>query len=88
MLDFHNNQLSGTLPSSIGNLVGLTFLLLNENAISGSLPPSIGDMSSLQGLELSESAIWVSPTNYFKIDESANSEYMGKYGRWSLPCQF
>ncbi|XP_051133472.1 putative receptor-like protein kinase At3g47110 [Andrographis paniculata] len=45
-------RIQGTLPSDIGNLVGLTFLSLYGNRLEGSIPTSIGELSKLQMLNL------------------------------------
>ena len=42
----------GSLPASIGNLTGLTTLVLNQNLISGSLPDSLGSLTQLIDLEM------------------------------------
>merc|ERR1712113_718268 len=47
-LDFNN--LTGTLPASLGRLRRLQDLDLEHNHVSGSLPSSIGDLSSLMQL--------------------------------------
>ncbi|GJT52059.1 receptor kinase-like protein Xa21 [Tanacetum coccineum] len=47
-LDLGLNQLYGNLPSSIGNLVGLTYLLLDNNLFTGKIPSAIGKLQKLQ----------------------------------------
>ncbi|KAK1315219.1 putative LRR receptor-like serine/threonine-protein kinase [Acorus calamus] len=47
-----SNFLSGPIPSTIGNLTNLNFLLLTNNQISGSIPPEIGNLQNLYGLLL------------------------------------
>nr|GEV80486.1 leucine-rich repeat protein [Tanacetum cinerariifolium] len=47
------NQLFGSLPSSIGNLVGLTALYLRHNRFKGKIPTTIGKLQKLQHLDLS-----------------------------------
>src|SRR5664279_6185300 len=42
-----NNQISGTMPSTIGNLTNLTQVYLQDNQIGGSLPGSLGSLSAL-----------------------------------------
>ncbi|GJY86899.1 leucine-rich repeat protein, partial [Tanacetum coccineum] len=52
-LHLDHNQLSGSLPSNIGSLVGLTDLYLTSNRFKGEIPTSIGKLKKLQGLSLS-----------------------------------
>ncbi|KAJ7950811.1 Receptor protein kinase-like protein [Quillaja saponaria] len=46
------NNLSGSIPSSIGNLTMLTQLYLHTNNLSGSIPSSIGTLTMLSQLDL------------------------------------
>ena len=48
-----NNQLSGPIPSSIGEMTELVFLYLYENNLSGEIPSGIGNLSNLKYLGLS-----------------------------------
>ncbi len=41
------NQLSGTIPSSLGNLTHLYQLALSQNQLSGSIPASLGNLTNL-----------------------------------------
>jgi Leucine-rich repeat (LRR) protein len=47
------NQLTGDIPPSLGNLSSLIHLVLNNNKLSGEIPSSLGDLSSLKWLYLS-----------------------------------
>ncbi|GJZ11526.1 leucine-rich repeat protein [Tanacetum coccineum] len=47
------NQLFGSLPSSIGSLVGLSTLRLPSNRFKGKIPSTIGKLHKLQRLSLS-----------------------------------
>mgnify|MGYP001117504190 CR=1 FL=1 len=53
-LDEHSglfdNQLSGTIPSSIGNLRSVVYLYLNDNQLSGTIPSSISGLSRVINL--------------------------------------
>ncbi len=51
-LFLHNNQLSGSIPSSLGNLTNLQYLYLYQNQLSGSIPSSLGNLTNLQYLYL------------------------------------
>lgn len=58
-IDLHNNNLSGVLPTGLGNLKHLKRLRISNSTpnatakITGVLPPEIGEMESLQVLNLS-----------------------------------
>jgi Leucine-rich repeat (LRR) protein len=47
-----NNQLTGSIPSSIGSLSNLADLYLYSNQLTGSIPSSIGSLSNLADLYL------------------------------------
>nr|XP_043633261.1 receptor kinase-like protein Xa21 [Erigeron canadensis] len=53
-LNLPGNQLYGSLPSSIGNLVGLTYLGINTNQFIGKIPLTIGMLQKLQRAYLYE----------------------------------
>lgn len=52
-LNLSNNNLSGSLPTSIGNFSGLKILLLSENRFTGQIPSEIGKLSSILKMDLS-----------------------------------
>ena len=49
-------EITGTIPSSIGQIRSLQYLGFNNNLMSGSIPTSIGLISSLIGLYLTNNA--------------------------------
>ena len=51
-LDLNDNQLSGTIPTQLGNLANLEELLLTRNQLTGTIPAELGNLASLQGLYL------------------------------------
>ncbi|PWA35628.1 leucine-rich repeat protein [Artemisia annua] len=51
-LALDDNQLFGSLPSSIGSLVGLTSLYLGPNLFKGKIPSTIGKLKKIQYLGL------------------------------------
>ncbi len=52
ILSLHLNNLSGSLPSSIGNLAALQTIYLDHNALTGEIPSSIGRLTNLKILFL------------------------------------
>lgn len=47
-----NNNLSGELPSELGNLPMLKHLVLNQNQLTGTIPSEIGNLTQMQQLSL------------------------------------
>ncbi|KAL0415411.1 UNVERIFIED_CONTAM: putative LRR receptor-like serine/threonine-protein kinase [Sesamum latifolium] len=52
-LSMGTNLIHGTIPSGIGNLIGLDYLNLESNLFSGPIPSSIGGLTKLQEIYLS-----------------------------------
>jgi hypothetical protein len=53
MESFYLNNLTGLIPSSIGNLYSLYGLFLENNHLSGNVPPEVGNLSKVYYLHLS-----------------------------------
>ena len=51
------NQLTGSIPESIGNLINLGYLYLYNNQLTGSLPESMGNLINLKQLRLSNNRL-------------------------------
>lgn len=51
------NQMSGVIPSELGDLNHLQYLHLDENNLSGSIPAQLGGLSQLMGLYLSNNQL-------------------------------
>ena len=56
-LDLGWNQLTGPIPSEIGNLTNLIVLNLSYNQLTGSIPPEIGNLTNLTKLVLFENQL-------------------------------
>jgi len=52
-LDMSDNQLTGSIPSSLGNLKNVNYLKLNNNSLSGVLPDSLESIDGLALVDLS-----------------------------------
>lgn len=46
------NNLTGAIPSELGDLANLLFLELHQNQLSGELPEELGDLESLSSMRL------------------------------------
>jgi len=51
-INLNTNNLTGSIPTEIGNLTNLFVLKLNDNSLGGTIPASIGNLSNLASLEL------------------------------------
>ncbi|MEP7319114.1 MAG: T9SS type A sorting domain-containing protein [Panacibacter sp.] len=52
-----SNNLNGTIPSSIGNIVKLGSLAINNNNLNGAIPSSIGNLINLTNLNISSNQL-------------------------------
>ncbi|KAK4477318.1 hypothetical protein RD792_016535 [Penstemon davidsonii] len=53
-LDLGYNELNGILPSSLGHLKNLRYVVFSNNSFTGSIPETIGNLTSLEQLYLSD----------------------------------
>ena len=51
-LYLNDNQLTGSIPSSLGSLTNLEYLYLPNNQLTGSIPSSLGSLTKLTELDL------------------------------------
>ena len=54
---FYNNNLSGSIPAQVGDLMSLTSLDLNLNELSGPIPARVWDLRGLTRLHLGNNAL-------------------------------
>ena len=52
-LDLYKNNISGTIPSTLGKLKSLVFLRLNGNRLTGPIPRELAGVSSLKVVDVS-----------------------------------
>ncbi|XP_076911928.1 receptor-like protein Cf-9 [Bidens hawaiensis] len=57
VLDLSETNISGEIPTSIGNLKSLTYLDLSYTSLSGEIPTSIGNLTSLIYLRLADTSL-------------------------------
>ena len=74
-LDSWNNQLTGSIPSEIGNLTNLTGLDLGGNELTGSIPPELGNLTNLTWLDLSNNRLTEIPESICDLDIKWDLDY-------------
>ncbi len=87
-INLYTNNLTGTLPSSLGYLTHLTSISLHINAIGGEIPTSIGNLKNLTNLDLGENSFTgtipdslASLTKLTQLDLSSN-QLTGSIPAW------
>lgn len=71
-IDLNDNNLSGTIPAAIGNLIEVTNINLSLNQLSGTIPDEFSNLSTLQILDLSRNNLIGSIPNSFAALSTAN----------------
>jgi len=78
-ISLSENQLTGSIPPEIGNLINLSGLYLYNNQLTGSIPPEIGNLTNILYLYLENNQLTgsippelVSLTNLRNLNLSSN----------------
>ncbi|CAI8607126.1 unnamed protein product [Vicia faba] len=50
-MEISNNEINGSIPSSLGNCTNITGLMLSTNKLSGRVPPELGRLVNLRTLD-------------------------------------
>ncbi|MCE5209169.1 MAG: hypothetical protein LLG42_12775 [Chloroflexi bacterium] len=66
-LNLSSNNLSGSIPTELGNLTYLATLYLNNNPLSGSLPVELTSLVNLQDINFSETDLCMPTNETFQI---------------------
>ena len=56
-LDLGNNNLTGNIPTELGNLTALTSLDLDDNNLTGNIPTELGNLTDLTSLDLNDNSL-------------------------------
>lgn len=68
VLNLSSCSITGSIPSSLGNLTRLKSLILSDNSLTGRMPSSLGQLSSLSVLNLSRNSLTGSiPSSYMSL---------------------
>nr|XP_019705444.1 receptor-like protein EIX1 [Elaeis guineensis] len=92
-VNLHDNNLSGPLPSQIGEIKSLGSLNLGANSLNGSIPTSLGKLSSLSELNLTSNSLagalteahFANLTSLLSLDLSHNSLTVNVSQDWLPP---
>ncbi|KAM2565264.1 hypothetical protein TB1_007914 [Malus domestica] len=72
-LDVGQNNLSGTIPTSLGGLCSLEILKLNDNNFGGEIPDALQNCSNLRSIDLGDNKLsgniplWIGGSNVSKL---------------------
>ncbi len=88
-IDLQSNQLSGSIPSSIGRLSDLDTFWVPLNQLQGSIPTSIGNLSKLDDLDLRFNQLTGSiPSSIGNLDKLVELALKGNQLTGSIPSSF
>jgi len=85
-MNLYFNQLTGSIPSEIGNLNSLQYLYLDENQLAGSIPSEIGNLNSLEDLLLYGNQLTGSiPSEIGNLNSLTDLDLGGNFLTGSIP---
>jgi len=87
-LELVNNNLTGTLPSSLQDIAYLNNLSLNTNLITGAIPTSIGNLSQLTDLFLYSNLFTGMPATLGDIQNLSNIQLSNNNLTGTIPSSF
>ncbi|XAR56130.1 Non-specific serine/threonine protein kinase [Bertholletia excelsa] len=82
-VDLSQNQLNGSLPLEVGNMINLGYLDVSGNHLSGEIPITLGSCVSLETLRVASNSFWghipssLSSLKGIKELDHANNELSG-----------
>ena len=74
-LNFDNNELHGTIPSSLGEIDSLENLFLASNNLTGTIPSELAQLENLKILEVQSNLLSGSIPDEFESDTSLNFNF-------------
>ncbi len=87
-LELNFNQLTGSIPTELGNLSNLESLLLSFNQLTGSIPTELGNLSNLQFLQLFSNQLTGSiPTELGNLSNLENLRLYSNQLTGSIPTE-
>ncbi|MBA0743077.1 hypothetical protein Gogos_005797 [Gossypium gossypioides] len=86
VLDLRSCNITGVLPSSMGNLTNLTSLYLSDNRLTGQIPSTLGQLLSLLVLDLSKNSLTGSiPSSFGSLRNLTSLDISSNSLRGSIP---
>jgi hypothetical protein len=82
-----NNDLTGTIPSELGQLTQLETLFLQENTLTGTIPSWLGQLSLLKQLQLnSNNLVGSMPSEICELRKHNDLAYLHADCRRVIAC--